>query len=165
MLGPHGLGQLAAALLCCAAAAGCGSADSGHAPVVGGSAVVERVVDGDTVRLEGLDRVRLIGIDAPELGASPEPCGRAATAFVERLLPPGARVRYAPGAEPRDRYGRLLADVRLPDGRLVARLLAERGFARPLAIEPNTRHASELEAAAARARAAGRGVWGGRCAT
>jgi micrococcal nuclease len=113
----------------------------------------------------GLGRVRVIGVDTPELHAPEEPCGRAASAFVERLLRPGARVRLEVGEEARDRYGRLLADVRLPDGRLLALVLARRGLARQLTIEPNDRYASELAAAVERARSAGRGVWGGRCAT
>lgn len=121
-------------------------------------------MDGDTLRFVGVGRVRVIGVDTPELHPAPEPCARAARAFVAGLLPPGTGVRYRPGREPRDRYGRLLADVRLPDGRLLARLLVERGYARLLTIPPNVRHAAALGAAEARARAAGRGVWGGRCA-
>lgn len=121
--------------------------------------MLERVVDGDTLRLEGLGRMRLIGIDTPELHGRPEPCGRAAAAFVARLLAPGARVRYRLGAEQRDRYGRLLAYVRLPDGRLLQRLLLERGYARPLTIAPNVERAAAFADAAERARAARRGVW------
>jgi micrococcal nuclease len=128
-------------------------------PTARGEAVVERVVDGDTLRLEGLGRVRLIGIDTPEIQARVEPCGLAASAFVARLLGPGTRVRYRTGIEQRDRYGRLLAYVRLPDGRSLNRLLLERGYARPLTISPNTERAPAFAAVADRAREAGRGIW------
>ena len=65
----------------------------------------------------------------------------------------------ARAASARDRYGRLLADVRLPDGRLLQRLLLERGYARPLAIAPNVERADSFERLADRARARGRGIW------
>ncbi len=116
-------------------------------------------MDGDTLRLEGLGRVRLIGIDTPEVHGSAEPCGQVAAAFVARLLAPGTRVRYRVGVEPRDRYGRLLAYLRLPDGRSLNRLLLERGYARTLAIAPNTGRARDFAGAADRARTARRGVW------
>ena len=121
--------------------------------------MVERVVDGDTLRLAGLGRVRLIGIDTPEVHERVEPCGQLAAAFVTRLLAPGTRVRYRVGVEPRDRYGRLLAYVRLPNGRSLNRLLLERGYARTLAIAPNTERARDFAVAADRARTARRGVW------
>jgi micrococcal nuclease len=121
--------------------------------------VVERVVDGDTLRLQGLGRVRLIGIDTPEVHDRVEPCGQVAAAFVTRLLAPGTRVRYRIGVEPRDRYGRLLAYVQLSDGRSLNRLLIERGYARTLEIAPNTERAGDFAAAADRAQAARRGVW------
>ena len=98
------------------------------------SSRVVRVVDGDTVRLAGLGPVRLIGIDTPEVFGGRECFGRQASAFAKRSLAPGAPVRYRVGAERRDRYGRLLAYVYLPDGRLFNELLAERGYATPLTI-------------------------------
>ncbi|HEY6780776.1 MAG TPA: thermonuclease family protein [Thermoleophilaceae bacterium] len=132
------------------------------APSAVGGAAVERVVDGDTLRLAGVGRVRLIGIDTPEVEGHVEPCGEAASAFVARLLAPGTRVRYRVGVEQRDRYGRLLAYVRLPDGRSLQRLLLERGYARPLTIPPNVERAAAFAAAAQEARAARRGIWASR---
>ena len=63
---------------------------------------------------------------------------REASAFVERLLPPGTEVRYRLGTEERDRYGRALAYVWLRDGRFLNRLLVERGL-RPAAHDPAER--------------------------
>ena len=134
------------------------------APPAGGaaqSATVTRVVDGDTVILSAAGRSRLIGIDTPEVHGAGECYGREASAFAKRLLT-GRRVSYRLGAEQRDRYGRALVYLRLPDGRFVNELLVARGFARPLAIAPNTRYAEPFRELAAAARAAGRGLWSAR---
>ena len=126
---------------------------------------VLRVVDGDTikVRLEGgrTERVRYIGVDTPESvkPGTPVQCfAKAASAENERLVA-GRRVRLVYDAERRDRYGRLLAYVYLPDGRMFNLLLAQRGYARPLTIPPNVEFADRFVAAARRAREAGRGLW------
>jgi len=126
---------------------------------------VVRVVDGDTIQvaLGGVrERVRYIGVDTPETvkPGSPVECyGKAASAANKRLVA-GERVRLVPDAEARDRYGRLLAYVyRTRDDRFVNAALVRGGFAEPLTIEPNVRHASEFAAIARRARRAGRGLW------
>jgi micrococcal nuclease len=136
------------------ALAGCGQGvqEVGHARVV-------RVVDGDTVVLGGIGKVRLIGIDTPEVYGHVECFGPAASAFAKRSLPAGLSVRYRLGAEQRDRYGRALAYVWLGDGRMFNAVLAERGYAQPLTIPPNDRYAPTFAAAARRARTAGRGLW------
>jgi micrococcal nuclease len=121
---------------------------------------VEAVSDGDTIRLDGLGRVRLIGVDTPEIHGRVECFGREATAFVEDLLQAGDRVPYRPGREERDRYGRLLAYVWLPDGRFLNGLLVSGGYAQPLTIPPNVEFADRLVAAARTARERGRGLWG-----
>ena len=131
-----------------------------------GEARVERVVDGDTikVRLDGqTETVRYIGMDTPETKkpGTPVQCfGKAATAENERLVD-GERVRVTPGVEERDRYGRLLAYVRRErDGLLVNEELLRGGFARTLTIAPNDRYEARFAAVEARARAAGTGLWG-----
>jgi micrococcal nuclease len=69
-------------------------------------------------------------------------------------------VRLRTDVELRDRYGRLLAYVeRLPDGLFVNAELVRRGYATPLAIAPDTRHAARFAALARQARRAGRGLW------
>ena len=122
---------------------------------------VERVVDGDTVYLEGLeDSVRLIGVDAPEATTEVECYGPEATEFVERVAGPGSEVRYLLGEEERDRYGRFLAHLWLPDGRMLGQLLVRQGYGEVLTIEPNTRYAERFDAAEEGARQMGRGLWG-----
>jgi len=74
---------------------------------VPGTRVVD-VIDGDTVDVTGGERVRLIGIDAPERGE----CGFGEATAALRSLVEGKVVRLVPGArDDRDRYGRLLRYV------------------------------------------------------
>ena len=106
--------------------------------------------------------MRLIGVDTPEVYGGVECFGRRASAFVERTLPLGARVRYRLGLDERDRYGRALAYVWLEDGRFLNLVLVRRGFATPLTVPPNVEYAGRFVEAAARAREAGRGLWSRR---
>jgi micrococcal nuclease len=132
------------------------------APAASGIAVVTHITDGDTVSLGGIGKVRLIGIDTPEVYGRVDCFGPAASAFAKRVLRLGTSVRYRIGREAHDRYGRTLAYVWLADGRMFNELLAEDGYARPLTIAPNDDYAKVFAAASGRARAAGRGLWG-RC--
>lgn len=132
--------------------------ERGDATGSAGTATVTRVVDGDTVVLAGVGKSRLIGIDTPEVYGGAECYGPEASAFAKRLLA-GRLVRFQAGAEPRDRYGRALVYLWLADGRFVNEAIVTRGYARTLAIAPNTRYAARLREGAAQARAAGRGLW------
>jgi micrococcal nuclease len=123
------------------------------------------VIDGDTadVRLgDRVERVRYIGIDAPEVahhGVGGAPGGEAARRANAMLLA-GRSVRLELDAEPRDRYGRLLAYVWVGDT-LVNLAMVERGYAIALPIRPNARYAEWFARAELDARAAGRGLWSG----
>ena len=123
------------------------------------AATVTKNTDGDTLRLSGIGKVRLIGVDTPEVYGGVECYGREASAFTERVLPPGTRVRYKLGVEPRDRYGRALAYVWLDDGRFFNQMLVDRGYAQVLTIPPNVDYADRFLAAQRKARKAGRGLW------
>jgi micrococcal nuclease len=140
---------------------------AGGAGAVPQDATVVRVVDGDTIvaRLADgrFERVRYIGMDTPEdvKPGVPVQCFSLRAAAANRALVAGRGVRLVPGAEPRDRYGRLLAYVyRRADGLFVNAELVRRGFARTLTIPPNTRYAGRFAALADAARRAGRGLWG-----
>ncbi|HEX2416102.1 MAG TPA: thermonuclease family protein [Thermoleophilaceae bacterium] len=124
------------------------------------SARVTRHTDGDTLWLSGIGKVRLIGVDTPEVFGEDECFGRQASAYVERTAPLGTRVRYRLGVEARDRYGRALAYVWLQSGGFLNRLLLARGYAQPLTIPPNVEYADLFARAARNAREAGRGLWG-----
>jgi len=130
-------------------------------PAARESARVRAVTDGDTVVLADGRRVRLVGINAPETSHDGRPAEPLAVAARERLaaLVAGRTVQLEFGAERQDRYGRTLAHLWLPDGRLVQDDLLTRGLAVAIAVPPNLRHLERYLAAEAGARAAGRGVW------
>jgi micrococcal nuclease len=126
------------------------------------SDVVVRVVDGDTVVLRSAGKSRLIGVDTPEVFGGQECFGREASAFARRILRPGLRVRVERDVEERDRYGRALVYLRLPDRRSFNELLVARGFAVPLTVPPNVRHAERFRELARLARGRAAGLWSPR---
>ncbi len=125
-----------------------------------GAETVRRVIDGDTIELTGGARVRLVQIDATELGSG-ECYSRKAAQALRSLLPAGSTIRLE--ADPRldrvDRYGRLLRYVHR--GALNVNLeLVRRGAATVWFYEGvRGRYATQLLAAAERARAARLGMW------
>ena len=159
------MSRLTAGLVACAALAsstGCALSqeeDGSAARGAEGKARVVGVTDGDTIELSRLGAVRLIGVDTPEVYGGVECFGRAASDFTKRVLPEGTRVRYRVGIEERDRYGRVLAYVWLPDGRFLNELLAAEGYATPLTIPPNVRYEERFRLAARQARESQRGLW------
>ena len=120
-----------------------------------GRARVVRIIDGDTVQLRGVGRVRLIGVDTPERGRCFED---ASTRFTQGRIG-GRRVRYELGEEKEDRYGRTLAYL-YRSGRMHNLALVQRGFAEALTIPPNDRFAKRFRRAERRARRDGVGRWG-----
>jgi endonuclease YncB( thermonuclease family) len=137
-----------------------GGGGSGGAGGAGsrGTAVVTRVVDGDTAVLDRLGKARFIGVDTPEVYGTSECFGAQASAFAKHELA-GRRVRYVVGDEPRDRYGRALVYLYLDDGRFFNEMLVRQGFARPLAIAPNVEYSGLFRRRAQEARQDGRGLW------
>ena len=126
------------------------------------SAIVVRVIDGDTVvlRIGGRSRrVRLVGVDAPETWARHDCFGSEAARALRRLTPVGARVRAAGDRRPYDRFGRRLLHLWTASGRLVEMDLLRAGLGR-LVVASGTRYAAALADAQARARRAGTGLWG-----
>ncbi|HEX2090204.1 MAG TPA: thermonuclease family protein [Actinomycetota bacterium] len=124
------------------------------------------VTDGDTVRVlyRGREeRVRLIGIDTPEVpwyGGFGECFGVEAARYAKRRLE-GRVVRLEFGPDRRDRYGRLLAYIYVRD-ELFNLTLVRLGYAAADPVSPNTRLAPLFAQAEARARAARVGLWS-RC--
>lgn len=122
---------------------------------------VRHVVDGDTVVLDDGRLVRLLGINAPELGrdgAPDEPLAREARTRLNRLVQ-GQRVQLRFEAQTEDHYGRLLAHVTLHDGTDVQALLLREGLAFLVAIPPDVGAVERYARIEHTARAAGRGVW------
>ena len=126
-------------------------------------AVVERVSDGDTLRLKDGRSVRMIGLNAPETGKkgqSAEPFADAAHKRLQTLVAQSnGRVGLVAGKQAQDRYGRTLAHVFGADGsNLEAQLLAD-GLGYQVAIAPNVALLDCQQAAESSARAAGLGLW------
>lgn len=87
-------------------------------------AKVSKVLDGDTFTLSGQSRrIRVWGLDAPEWNHRG---GSQATATLKKLIS-GKRLRCA--VLDIDRYGRLVAQCFMPDGRDVARAMIQAGAA------------------------------------
>jgi micrococcal nuclease len=128
------------------------------------TATVTNVVDGDTVdvspTIDGIARVRLIGVDTPETRECPggQPLSQEAKAFTTSELQ-GQEVGLEFDEEKTDQYDRLLAYV-YEGGEMFNEDLLEGGYAQVATFPPNTRYLSRFENAQERARAAGLGIWG-----
>ena len=132
------------------------SASTGATPEPSGgkTVTVVDVVDGDTFDIDhpiqGMDRVRLIGIDTPEVYGGEEPCGQEASDFTTQRLK-GQQVRLEIGEDPEDPYGRLLAYAFVEDEFFNETIVSE-GLAEAVSYPPNTKYGSVLEAAEATAK-------------
>jgi endonuclease YncB( thermonuclease family) len=126
-------------------------------------AQVQRVVDGDTLRLSDGRSVRMIGLNAPETGKkgqSAQPFAEAAKRRLQTLVDDsGGQVSLRVGEQATDHYGRTLANVYGRNGaNLEAQLLAE-GLGYLVAVSPNVALVDCQQAAEKTARQAGLGVW------
>lgn len=127
---------------------------------------VVHVVDGDTIDVqEGAQkvRVRLIGIDTPEVVDPKKPVqcyGAEASAEMTRVAAGmSVRLETDPTQDLHDKYGRLLAYVFLPDGTNVNLHMIEAGFAREYTYQKPYRYQAQFKAAQAHARSASIGLW------
>ena len=136
--------------------------------------LVTRAVDGDTLVLQNRERVRLIGIDTPEMSISDRlyreaqrtktdiqtiiAQGRKAYRFTRDLVE-GKRVRLEFDIEKYDKYGRLLCYVYLLDGTFVNAEIVKQGYAALLTIPPNVKYADLFQSLFQEARENQRGLW------
>ena len=89
-----------------------------------------RVIDGDTIILDGNETVRLIGVDTPETKdprRSVQYYGAEASAFTKKLVE-GKNVRLEYDQEQKDKYGRTLAYIYLEDGTFVNAEIIKQGI-------------------------------------
>lgn len=129
-------------------------------PPVDRQVQVEQVIDGDTLLLADGERVRLIGVNTPEIGRegrADEPGAQQARAQLEAWVQ-GQTLGFTAGLVPRDRYGRLLAHLSLAGESIAERLLAQ-GLGFAISIGSDQRLSSCLFAAESRARQAHLGLW------
>lgn len=165
---------LLAVILGCA---GCGALSPENREQAGNGLVavrVVRIVDGDTmvVKIPGgaEERLRLIGVDTPEISKPPEPFGLEAAAYsTERLN--GRAVFLETDVASRDRYGRLLGylwlespavnpgEAELRQKLFNAQLLLD-GYAQLMTVPPNVKYVDYFREFQREARENGRGLWG-----
>lgn len=138
--------------------------------ITGGTPVViTEVHDGDTVSIRtkslfgitlSVEKVRLIGIDAPEL--KQEPWGRRAKKHLKKLINESGGVVYLEyDFDRRDRYGRILAYLWDKKGRMLNQKMLEDGYAVLYTIPPNVKHVKLLTEAQNMARQNNKaGIWG-----
>ncbi|VVQ30474.1 hypothetical protein PS947_01974 [Pseudomonas fluorescens] len=133
------------------------------APAGLASVTVQRVVDGDTLRLSDGRSVRMIGLNTPELGKQgrgDEPFAVAARKRLQALIDAsGGRVGLRPGKQAKDHYGRTLAHIYSASGaNLEAQMLAD-GLGFQVAVAPNVDLVVCQQAAERSARNTGLGLW------
>ena len=127
---------------------------------------VIRVVDGDTVDvdLNGRERIRIIGIDAPESVDPNRPveCGGPAASDAAKRLLSGKRVSlvYDSTQAHRDRYDRLLAYVEIPSTGDFGKIMLQQGHAEEFTYAAPYRRQAAYRAAERQASSADRGIWG-----
>lgn len=138
------------------------------------SILVTKAIDGDTIELADRERVRFIGIDTPESRLNDKlrrdarrtkrdyntiiSMGKKASVFTKSLVE-GKKVRLEFDVEKRDRYGRLLAYVYLPDGRMLNAELLKEGYAQVYTFQPNVKYVELFLKLQEEARENNRGFW------
>jgi micrococcal nuclease len=134
----------------CSQAEGCGPDE----------AVVERVIDGDTVELTNGERVRYLLVDAPEMAGGESECHAQQALFLNRALVEHRTIQLRYDVPCRDRFGRLLAFV-TAGGVEVNSELVTQGEACVLHVPPSgASRIDQFHELERRARDDGRGLWG-----
>lgn len=119
---------------------------------------VVRVIDGDTIEIEGGKRLRYIGIDTPEIsGNNPDCFGREAYEKNKELVE-GNIVRLEKDVSEIDRYGRLLRYIYKGDT-MINDLLVREGFAYAYTYPPDVKYKDRFLEAQTVARNNNRGLW------
>jgi micrococcal nuclease len=122
---------------------------------------VVEVHDGDTVSVtvdQKREKVRLVGIDAPEMGQ--KPWGEKAKKYLETLLSSsGWKVKLEYDVEKKDKYGRILAYLWTTEGEMINLLMLKKGYATLFTFPPNVKHVNEFRAAQRTARDGRLGIW------
>lgn len=124
---------------------------------------VKWVYDGDTLLLKDGRKVRIIGINTPEVAhhkKKGERYGREATEQLRALLKQsGNRIRLEMGEERLDRYKRHLAHVFLPDGRDISLWMLKNGWATTMIFPPNTHYIDNYQQAERSAQKKKLNIW------
>lgn len=135
-------------------APGVGLAQEGDAPETF-SCTIAFVIDGDSLNCRNGVKLRLLLVNAPEDG----PFGDLARGALVGLLPVGESFRIETDRRRRDKQGRVLGYVFLPDGQMVNEMMIRQGYAFLKPDATNRKYLSVLREAEAAARETGRGLW------
>ncbi len=122
---------------------------------------VVSVYDGDTIKLKNGERVRLLGINAPEVESyfqQAQDGGQSAKQWLTKKLA-NHDVLLEYDVEKRDKYQRLLAHIYLQDEEHINKSLLELGLATLVVIPPNIKHSDELMNAQNKAMNQNLGLW------
>jgi len=125
-------------------------------------ATIRYVHDGDTLNLIDGRKIRLIGINTPELAHDnkpAEPYALAATDALKSLFIKDKSINLIYGKDKKDHYGRTLAHGLLPDGQNVQAILLKQGLAQVITIPPNIQFASCYLEMEHQARCGKAGMW------
>ncbi|PJA31980.1 MAG: nuclease [Zetaproteobacteria bacterium CG_4_9_14_3_um_filter_53_7] len=141
----------------------CSTAQAGTLSVVGQSrwVTVATVFDGDTFRTTSGERVRLLGINCPEVAhdrQAAQPYGEEAKRRLISLIG-GQTLQLRFDNDKKDRYGRTLAHVYLKNGAWINALLVNEGLAYVYTFMPNHRETEPLLKAERLARNSMAGIW------
>ncbi len=125
---------------------------------------VINVIDGDTIKIEGGQVVRYIGIDTPETThpSKPVQCYGKEASDKNRELVEGKEVKLEKDVSETDKYGRLLRYVWLGD-MLVNEYLVREGYAQSSSYPPDVKYQNRFLEAQRQAREEKRGLWGDVC--
>ena len=125
---------------------------------------IEKVIDGDTLRLSNGKLVRFIGVNTPEIdhqyGNSQPFADRARQYLQAKVSRFKGNLVLAMGSEKRDRHGRLLAHIFTPRGQNIQADILLNGFGVWIVVPPNLRFLDCYQQNEKKARSEKRGVWG-----
>src|SRR3989344_5947281 len=123
--------------------------------------LVTRVIDGDTIDIEGGQKVRYIGIDTPETvdPRKPVQCFGVEASNKNKELVSGKRVRLEKDVSETDKYGRLLRYIYIGDT-FVNLELVKQGFAYASTYPPDVKYQSQFTEAQRQAKEQNKGLWG-----
>lgn len=143
-----------------------------------GPDMVVQIVDGDTLTVQHngrAEKIRLIGIDAPESSINNKTkkdaargngdvetitkMGKEATRFVRKIVKPGDPIVIEFDKQTRDKYGRLLGYVYLSSGKMLNEEIVKAGYATLLTYPPNVKYQNRFLKAYREARENNRGLW------
>ena len=126
-------------------------------------AMVQNVIDGDTVRLQDGELVRFVGINTPEIDhetGQSEPFAEKARDVLRGLLgDKQPRILLQLDNETHDRHGRLLAHVFTTDGKNIQTQMISQGLGMWIVVPPNLRYMDCYRSAEQTARRQKIGVW------